>query len=257
MTLKQQKLEEIAELADLHFSSDGTQWAYNHYHPHITTFAYRIQAFDKNTDEPKCLGTVNGYRITQDWTVEDDLELWNEADALDGDVVRYVDALIRELRACQQLCAVSSSLTMAQRVTILRHVEALESVDSSWLVQSAAASLAMMDAPAFMLVDPRKMPSERGTPSGRLQGRSHTAKLLDIGFVRMVSARFVWGWNRELSETLMDEYSYEKLLEAREQGILDAQLNCRLMEEVYGDMPEDIARIVDLPEPSDMNDEQD
>src|SRR5690606_10110212 len=183
------------------------------------------------------------------------LELWHEADALDGDVLRYVDALIRELRACEHLFALAPALNTAQRTTILRHVEAQDGVDSSWLVQATAASLAVMDAPVLMLVDPRKMPNERRSPAARLQGRSHTATLLDIGFVRMVGSRLVWGWNRELGDGLMQGYSYEKLLEARRSGMLDTQLKARLMEEVYGDVPEYVARMVDLPEPDETDEE--
>jgi hypothetical protein len=60
------------------------------------------------------MGTADGYRIAP--RLDDrqrTRKLWDEADALDSDVVRYVEAIIRELRACEQVFDVAPSLTTA------------------------------------------------------------------------------------------------------------------------------------------------
>lgn len=140
----------------------------------------------------------------------------------------------------------------AQRVTIVRHVEATAAVDSASLTRDAAACVAMMDAPVLMLVDPWPISRERKKPAGKLRGRSHAAKLLQLGFVRMVSSRFIWAWNRELSESSMEDYSYGKLLSAKREGKLDKVLKSSLAEEVYGPLPAQLAERLGVPDPDDL-----
>lgn len=201
-----QDIEQAAMHSGLQLVGLRDPWAYHEDYPHIMNFAYELELpSDEEREEFDSVGTVDGYRISQDWTVEDDVEIWEEADALDGDVVRYVSALIRELRACEQVFEIGPELTTAQRVSIVRHVEATGVVDSASLTQAAVASIAVIDAPVLMLVDPWPMAHERQSPEGKLKGRSHVRKLLDLGFVRMVGSRFVWAWNREMADNLMTE----------------------------------------------------
>jgi hypothetical protein len=213
-------VEAVAAEADLHFLNREGDWSYSDDWPHITRFHYELATHESDGEELVTIGMADGYRITQDWAVESDLQLWDEADALDGDVVRYVESLIREVRACQKVFSFAPDLTTAQRVTILRHVEAKKEGHSALLTQRAAACLAMMDAPVLMLADPWPMSDQRSFARGKLKGRSHVPNLLALGFVRMVGSRFLWAWNRELSESLMADYSYEALLAAKKQGKL-------------------------------------
>lgn len=111
----------------------------------------------------------------------------------------------------------------------------------------------MMDAPVLMLVDPWPMSGERGSPQGKLKGRSNVPKLLELGFVRMVGSRLLWAWNAELGDTLMHDHSYVKLLNAKRTGTLDNVLGSPISEEIYGKLPNGLARTVDVPEPEDLN----
>lgn len=248
-------VEEFAAEAQLHLRSRGDEWAYSEEWPHITKFHYDLATYKGEEEKIVKLGWVDGYRIMQDWSVESDLQIWDEADALDGDIVRYVEALIREVRACEAVFDFAPDVTTAQRITILRHVEAAKGADSAELTQAVAASLAMMDAPVLMLVDPWPISEERRTAKGKLKGRGHVPKLLELGFVRMVGSRFVWAWNRELSDNLMAGYSYEKLLQAKRKGTLNKILKTPISEDVYGKMPSHLAKMVDLPEPDDLTSE--
>jgi hypothetical protein len=248
-------VETVAQSSGLFFLAREHEWTVDEDSAHIAQFRYELARYKPNTESGEALGTADGYRIAQDWTVESDLELWDEADALDSDVVRYVEALIRELRACEQVFDVAPSLTNAQRVTIVRHIEPADVVDSVELIQGAVACIAMMDAPVLMLVDPWPMASDRRTPKGRLKGRSHIPKLLELGFVRMVGSRFLWAWNREMSDNLMAEYSYEALLSAKRKGALDEILKTPLSHAVYGPLPDDVAERVDVPKPDDFTED--
>ena len=246
-------IETVAKESRLHLAPRGGTWTYDEDWPHIARFQYNLALGSEDGSRLRRSGTADGYRISQDWTVEDDLRIWDEADALDSDIVRYIEALIREVRACDETFGPAPLLTTAQRITILRHVEAVNGASSAKLTQAAAACLLMMDAPVFMLVDPWPAGSERRAPRGKLKGRSHIPALLDLGFVRMVGSRFLWRWNRELADTLMEEYSYEKLLSAKKKGALDEILKTPLSESVYGKLPKDLAQRVDLPDPEDLN----
>lgn len=229
--------EKVAAEKPLIFSAEGEQWYFAEDHPHLSLFQYIIATpGEPDCDDPEevALGTVSGYRIAQDWTAGD-LDLWEEADACDGDVTVYVESLIREVRCCEKALSTGmSSLDSAQRITIVRHVEPLPGVDGDCLLQWVAASLALMDAPTIMLVDPWPYAEERDTPQGKLAGRGRLAKLLEIGFVRMVGSRFVWAWNRELSELLMEVYDYDALVKAKKAGRLDDVLNTSVAAEVFG-----------------------
>lgn len=246
-----QNIEQAASDSGLQLSEKSGGWTYYEDHPHIARFRYELWACgsDDETEALEKVGEVDGYRITQDWTVEHELELWDEADALDSDAVSYVEALIRELRACGEVFTLAPDLTMAQRITIVRHVEAAAAVDSAALTRRAVACVAMMDAPVLMLVDPWPMSHERSAPAGKLKGRSHAAKLLELGFVRMVSSRFIWAWNREFSESSMEEYSYGKLLSAKREGKLDKVLKSPLAEDVFGPLPTHLAESLGVPDP--------
>ena len=248
-----QKVERVALDSRLELHAKHSCWTYDEEHPHISTFTYELATEDD--DRRRVLGTADGYRITQDWSVESDLQLWDEADALDGDVVTYVEALIRELRAYEAVFDIGPELTHAQRITILRHVEAVKGVDSAELTQAAAACLAMMDAPSLMLVDPWPMSDERRLARGKLKGRSHVPKLLELGFARMVASRFVWAWSRELSEGLMEAYSYDKLVTAKRAGKLKRILDGALVDEVYGRTPDHVKHMLGVPLPGDIDQE--
>ena len=246
-------VEKVALDAHIHFSGDGG-WEVDNDSPHITYFSYRIETFDDN-DKRKKVGHVNGYRITQDWSVESDLQIWDEADAMDTDAVTYVEALIREVRACKAVFDSAPTVAMAQRVTIVRHVEAAKGVDLVTLTQAATACLAMMDAPVLMLVDPWPMPEKRRRATGKLEGRSNFPKLLKLGFKRMVGSRFVWAWNCELAEFLMADYSYQTLLSAKRKGALKNILESRISEAVYGKVAPELADHMGLPDPDELMNE--
>lgn len=248
-------VETVAESSGLILRIRDHEWTVDEDSPHIAPFRYELARYKPNTESGEAMGTADGYRIAQDWTVESDLELWDEADALDSDAVRYVEALIRELRACERVFDVAPSLTTAQRITIVRHVEPADVVDSGELIQGAVACIAMMDAPVLMLVDPWPMAADRRTPKGRLKGRGHIPKLLELGFVRMVGSRFLWAWNRELSDSLMAEYSYDALLGAQREGELDKILKTPLSQAAYGPLPDDVAKTVDVPTPDDFTED--
>ena len=145
--------------------SENQEWSCCEDYPHISRFDYEL--FKHDDDEQRVvLGRVNGYRISHDWTVDDDVELWREADALDGDIVRYVEALIRELRAYEYVFGLGPSVTNAQRITIVRHVETTSKVPLERVTQEAVAALEVMDAPEFMPVVPWTMSTHRKSPAG-------------------------------------------------------------------------------------------
>jgi hypothetical protein len=242
--------ERVARNADLLLTATNPKWSVREESPHIWKFSYEIATPRDSGESFQILGSVDGYRIVHDWTVESDLDLWDEANALDPDIVEYVDSLIRELRACEAAFNVSPSLTNAQRVLIVRHVEAAAGVDSPSLIHGTVASLAMMDAPVIVLADPWPMPNEQATPAGVSLGRKHIASLRELGFVTMVGSRFVWAWNAEMDESWMSEYSYEKLLAAKQAGELDAALKSRLADEVRGlPLPDDALFPAGTPKP--------
>src|SRR5436190_18381364 len=110
--------ERAARNAELHLTATDPQWSVSEESPHIWTFSYESAARRDSGETLHTLGAVDGYRIVHDWTVENDLELWEEADALHADSVQYVDSLIRELRACEAAFDVGPSLTNVQRVLI-------------------------------------------------------------------------------------------------------------------------------------------
>lgn len=181
-------IDRVAQESLLELHSERGYWAYNEEHPHITSFAYTLRRYDEKPR--RSVGNVDGYRIRHDWVVESDTAIWDEADALDADVVTYVEALIREFRVCDHVFGVAPTLASFQSVTILRHVEAKPGADSGELLRDTTACLAVMDAPSLMLVDPWPMPTERRAARGKVKGRSHVAQLLKLGFSRMLGSRF-------------------------------------------------------------------
>lgn len=245
-------VEKVAADSRLQLTSRETVWDCESDWPHIAEFDYELGSNELDADEVPIVGKVDGYRITQDWTIRSELDVWDEADACDGDVVRYVEALIRELRACKAVFGSAPDLTMAQRITIVRHVEAKDPANLASLTQSAVACIAMMDAPVLMLVDPWPMSAERRSAQGKLNGRQNIQKLLELGFKRMVGSRFLWAWNAQLRRRLMRGYSYQGLLGAKRQGALDSLLSSSVATEVYGELPSALAHAVDVPQPEDL-----
>lgn len=254
-------VERIAADSELHFLGHRAEiWTYFEDSPHIASFLYDLairsdRRDDENQDEFTIVGAVDGYRIAHDWTIGSELQIWDEADALDQDAVCYVEALIRETRACQEVFGCPLQLTDVQRITIIRHVEAVPKYRSSKLLQNVAACLAMMDAPNVMLVDPWPMPTERRSAKGKLKGRSHIPALLDLGFVRMVGSRFLWAWNCELAESSMAEYSYAKLIRAKSSGRLRHVLEASIASEVHGALTDELATMLGVPKPDDIEKE--
>lgn len=239
----------------LHLNARRTTWTCDSDWPHITPFSYELAVFtDDNEDELQVVGRAEGYRIVQDWSVDDDEQIWDEADALDGNAVGYVDSLIRELRACAEVFGMHANVISAQHITLLSRVEAVADAEPAELLQATAASLAMMDAPVFMLVDPWPA-GDAASSAAKLKARGHIIKLLELGFQRMVSSRFLWAWNRQMDEVLMDDYSYEKLVAAKNIGSLDDVLKSRLSNGLYGELPDDIAAMLGLPDPNELMDE--
>ena len=46
----------------------------------------------------------------------------------------------------------------------------------------------------------------------------------DLGFAPMVTAPYLWAWNRDMQESFMVDYSYEALVDARDGGVLTLAL---------------------------------
>lgn len=230
----------------------GTVWSACGDHPYISTFAYEILAPDDEFEPEERVGTVDGFRISQNWVTEDELLIWDQADAISGDAVRYVDAVIRELRAFDALDGLGPALTSLQRVTIVRHVHGVDQGAPHRVWTACVASLLLMDAPRMIVVDPRGMPDERDA-SGALAARGRTHDLLRLGLSRMVGAPLLWGWDRELSESLMESYSYDAMREARLSGQLDGIIDAQLWKEVYEHLGDDHATSFDLPSPDDLD----
>src|SRR5690242_18729014 len=111
-------IETVALESGLQFLSRDGVWRCDEDWPHIAAFHYELATQEGDDDKLKTVGKADGYRISQDWTIENDLQIWDEADALDGDAVRYVEALIREVRSCEQVFDFAPSLTTTQRITI-------------------------------------------------------------------------------------------------------------------------------------------
>lgn len=214
----------------------------------ITPFCYEISYGDDRELE---FGIAHGYRVRQDWTVKKPQQVWDEADALDGDAAVYVDALIREQRACARVFNCSASLVTAQSVTLLRHLELKPGVptDPSRAWRDVAACLAVIDAPTFMVVDPHAVADERHKSVNKLSARAHIVALKQLGFVRMVGSRFLWGWNRDMSESFMSSYCYSTLMEAKKAGELSDILHARISDEVYGETSPYVRKALDLPDP--------
>jgi hypothetical protein len=232
--------EEVARKASLLFKARTSEWFVDEESLHTTSFVYDIFARDEGDDleeadneaPSKCIGSVTGYVIGHDWTAGP-LELWDEADAIDGDACRYVESLIHETRACAAVFGTGVDLSMSQRILIIRHVDAAAGVDSVDLLVKVVACIALKETPMLLLVDPREMPDQREHASGQLQGRTHTKALMSLGLVRMVSSDFVWGWSVSLAEVTMDGYCYTDLLAAMRAGELEAILKRPVDHEFY------------------------
>ena len=207
------QVEEVAAGANLRLSGSAS-WSYCEDWPHISTFRYELSRFDMDSSVERWLpvGVADGYRIAHDWTVESSLALLDEADALDEDITTYIQSLMNELSAYDRTYGNVAGVTAGQRVILLRHVEPAAGEDVTRLWSQVTASLAMMDAPVFILVDPQEMPVERETAAAKLTGRGRTAALLELGFSRMVTAPYVWAWNRDMADTFFPEASYEAVL---------------------------------------------
>lgn len=244
-------VEEAATEGGLRLTGRGIVWDAMDDARHITQFGFDI-ALPADDETEEDLGTIDGYRIGHDWTIATDAALWVEADALDGDVARYIDSLVRELRACRELFEFAPGLVDAQHITIVRHVGTDQSLAHPNVLRAAVASIAAMDAPTIMLVDPWPYSDERKLAAGKLAGRAGFIALQSLGFQRMVGSRFAWAWNRELQESTMAEYSYEALLAAARGGKLDGVLRKSVAEDIHGPLPHDLVDMIDLPDPDDL-----
>jgi hypothetical protein len=58
--------------------SSPSEWSFDSDSPHIAAFQYELATLDDSEQHEK-LGSVDGYRIAQDWTIESDLQLWDES----------------------------------------------------------------------------------------------------------------------------------------------------------------------------------
>lgn len=226
-------------------------WTYVEDHPHIARFEYQVRAWYGESEEAKVIGKVDGYRIAHDCSNVSDLALWDEADALDGDVVTYVESLIRECRVCEKVNRLAPHLSCAQRITLVRHFEPRSDDSAGDLFKLVVAALAMMDAPVFMLVDPRLLPEHRQHAEGKMKGRGHFAKLMELGFTRMIASSYAWAWNSEMAEGMLEDYDYEGLLSAKQNGVLDAILDSRIAHEVHPGLPDELADSIGMPDERD------
>lgn len=229
-------------------------WTYVEDHPHIARFAYQVRAWYGDSGEAKVVGTVDGYRITHDCSDVSDLALWQEADAIDGDVVSYVESLIRECRAYEAVNGLAPDLSCAQRITLVRHFEPRSDDSAGDLFKLVVAALAMMDAPVFMLVDPRMLPEQRQHAQGKMRGRGHFARLMELGFTRMIASRYAWAWDRAMAEGMLEEYDYERLLLAKQRGTLDAILESRIAQEIHPGLSDELADSIGMPDERDTED---
>lgn len=236
-------IEGVVSKSELIIENDGESWSYDEDHPHVDQFDYTVsrREYSDNDEEERVvkLGRVDGYRIAHDRVFAHDLDLWDEADACDGDIENYVSGLIKELRACERVFGIELNLVDAQRITFIRHIEPEPGVDAPSLFRDVTAMIAMKDAPDVMLVDPRKMPEEHKLASGKLAGRVQIPQVLDLGFARMVGSPFLWAWNKEWGERYMMRYLYEKLLQRKEEGKLGDILYNSIRDEYYGDESEE------------------
>jgi hypothetical protein len=245
---------DVAIEAGLHFESE-LPWCAPGEHPHVAPFRYRAFALTED-DSEHTLARVSGFRLSHDWTVADDLVLWDEADALDSSAVRYVEALIRELRAVATIGdADPPGLEHVQRITIVGHIEpagdpGAECSPDTW--RACVASLLTMDAPRLVLVDPRVMP-ERRDAGGKLLSRGRVRELLTLGLQRMVASPFLWAWDVELALSSMASYDYHRLVETRREGRLDDILRSSLWRELHGSARPELATLLDYPVPEDFD----
>ena len=177
------QVEEVAAGANLRLSGSAS-WSYCEDWPHISTFRYELSRFDMDSSVERWLpvGVADGYRIAHDWTVESSLALLDEADALDEDITTYIQSLMNELSAYDRTYGNVAGVTAGQRVILLRHVEPAAGEDVTRLWSQVTASLAMMDAPVFMLVDPQEMPVERETAAAKLTGAAALRRCSNSAF---------------------------------------------------------------------------
>jgi hypothetical protein len=251
---------------DIRLADEGAyEWFYNEEHPHIEDFQYDIRArnprggYINDLDvDAVSIGKVDGYRISQDWTNQSDLYIWDEADALSQDAVTYVEAMIRELRAYEKFCGLGPDLTHGQHITIVRDISVKDPKQTARVVRETVAALVVKDTPAFILVDPWPSWETRKTEAGAASGASNIRALLKLGFSKMVGSRYLWGWDVHLAESLMADYSYTKMLRAKRSGKLKEVLDSSLADEVYGrgqTIPDNIKKQMGLPLPEDFCEE--
>lgn len=203
---------------------DGFDWTVDTESPHVSRFVYDVLIDGDDDGVRRNVGKVDGYIISNDGR-DESIDLWDEADALDSDIEAYVTCLKLDLRAVDKVCGFGPQLEWFTRIVIVRHFQAAPEVDSIDMIVKAVATIAMKEGPMLLMVDPREMPEFRKASSGKLKGRSHTAALMQqLGMVRMVSCRSVWGWHVH-HDTMSMEYSYPALVAAKAEGELDEILN--------------------------------
>jgi hypothetical protein len=211
----------------------GACWGVDDSSPHITRFAYdafldvkdydALPPDDDYVPTLKKLGRVDGYIISHG-VMSDDLNLWEEADAMDADIEAYVAYLQVELQACNVVAkGMIPELGDFPRIVIVRHFEPVEGVDSLDVIAKVVAAVAMKEGPMLLMVDPREMPTDQNVSAGKLKGRTHAAVLMQqLGLVRMICSRSLWGWH--CREDLGDWHSYHELVVAKNEGMLESVL---------------------------------
>lgn len=232
-------LQRIAD-ADLSLRSNAsTWWRPDVDSPHITAFSYDVfvdvdEDEVEDEDDPafefleesevpvRKVGTLRGYTIAHDGA-NPRLDVWDEADALDGEIESYVSEIKEELRACGDLFD-APSIEDFRCIVVVGDFSTVAGVDSVAWIEKAVATLARKEMPNLLLVDPRVVPDipGRSTPTelvqaswsdaAKLKARAHADALASLGLTQMVLSDHLWGWTKG---KLMKKYSRQALLAKR------------------------------------------
>jgi hypothetical protein len=238
---------EVARDADLAFKSVDFLWRVDWDSPHITEFSYDVYVsvdpeeegeeedvvaddhavLDDEGVPMRRIGAVRGYLISHDGT-DRRLNIWDEADALDGELEAYVSQIRTELKACRKVFA-APQIEDFLKIVVVQDFESADGIDSVAWIAKVVATLAQKEMPNLMLVDPRVMPDQPGEMSAtrvvqaswsdaaKLKGHAHAEALAELGLTQMVCAGHMWGWSKG---ELMKKYSREALLGLKSAGAL-------------------------------------
>src|SRR5688572_26618673 len=215
------KYARIAEDADLSLKSNASPWwRTGSDWPHIRQFDYEVyvkvddddiededgMVFPEDSDIPvRKIGTLSGYVISHDGSLRN-LNIWDEADALDGEVESYVAQIKEELKACNEVFD-APEIEDFRCVVIVRDFSVVDGIDSVSWIAKAVATLASKEKPNLLLVDPRVMPDIPGSASAteiiqaswsaaaNLKATAHAHALAALGLTQMVTSGHMWGWS--------------------------------------------------------------